>query len=818
MSENTNKKTREWVKTFAIIFLSVLLVLTFFSNTIMNMNLPEISTDNICYGSIKTQVRTSGTVMSVDNYSVTFPVSREIQTVKVRQGDMVNRGDVLFVLAEGDSAELEAAKENYANMKYDYDRLIISSDGASDFADRNRTIAEITEDLNEALAKRDSLSTDIANNESAIAAKEAEISTLEAQINNQEKLIEAKNKEISDLEAEKNAIGYTPSEDEVLIGRDEGVTYEEYVSVAALVDNADLEVETAEKALDEANDKKTALEKELNAIKREYEKKAKEVERLEAELADMPTKEQLESKKNEIQQSDRNIEELERDLKFLKQDFYEATSNFTLEKLYDKYKDKQKAYKKAKAKYEELLASGTATPDEIAIAEQEYEYAADALDEAYDLYQACLTDEKKDALAEEKVLGEAETSLKYALEDNNKLKKEYSELETEYNKRAGIEVEIKVLEEGSKDSGGNVMMGLNALEEKMDAKESEVKAAEDAVSDAEAELNRKEKNKEKVEDSVGKTRNEYKYTKVKEYELNIESKKAELENLEAQLYTYKDDLEEKNEELAELEGEHFESEESLDERIKTLERQLASEKAALEENEKNATEEEKLKQLEITKKKAELDKAAEELKKLEDRATSNEVTAPVSGVIETVNVQVGQKFEANGTLAEISLSERGFRMTATVSQEQAARLRPGLVAEITSWVPYESEIKVTLDSIKSDTANPGSRQKVLEFIIDGGIEPGQNLSIAVGDKNANYDNTVPNTAIREDSNGKYVLVVESKSTAISTRYIARRVPVTVIASDDTRSAITGEFDNYAFVVATSSAPINDGDQVKLNEN
>jgi hypothetical protein len=98
------------------------------------------------------------------------------------------------------------------------------------------------------------------------------------------------------------------------------------------------------------------------------------------------------------------------------------------------------------------------------------------------------------------------------------------------------------------------------------------------------------------------------------------------------------------------------------------------------------------------------------------------------------------------------------------------------------------------------------------------VDPGQNLSIAVGDKNASYDNTVPNTAIREDSTGKYILIVESKSTAISTRYIARKVPVMVIASDDTRSAISGEFDNYAYVIATSSAPINDGDQVKLNEN
>ena len=36
----TNVKKREWVKTVAIIFLAVMLVLTFFSNTIMNHSLP----------------------------------------------------------------------------------------------------------------------------------------------------------------------------------------------------------------------------------------------------------------------------------------------------------------------------------------------------------------------------------------------------------------------------------------------------------------------------------------------------------------------------------------------------------------------------------------------------------------------------------------------------------------------------------------------------------------------------------------------------------------------------------------------------------
>ena len=36
---------REWVKNAAIIFLAVLLVLTFFSNTIMNRSLVEVATE-----------------------------------------------------------------------------------------------------------------------------------------------------------------------------------------------------------------------------------------------------------------------------------------------------------------------------------------------------------------------------------------------------------------------------------------------------------------------------------------------------------------------------------------------------------------------------------------------------------------------------------------------------------------------------------------------------------------------------------------------------------------------------------------------------
>ena len=55
--EETKVSKREWVKTAAIIFLAILLVLTFFSNTIMNATLPEVAAQQI-EGGIQHSLRT----------------------------------------------------------------------------------------------------------------------------------------------------------------------------------------------------------------------------------------------------------------------------------------------------------------------------------------------------------------------------------------------------------------------------------------------------------------------------------------------------------------------------------------------------------------------------------------------------------------------------------------------------------------------------------------------------------------------------------------------------------------------------------------
>ncbi|MDR0905955.1 MAG: HlyD family secretion protein [Oscillospiraceae bacterium] len=93
-------KSRGWVKNVAIVFLAVLAVLTFFSNTILNRSLPEVSGVNAYGGEISTAVRISGQVEASDAYFVSLAgtAPRQIKSILVRAGDDVEAGQVLFEL------------------------------------------------------------------------------------------------------------------------------------------------------------------------------------------------------------------------------------------------------------------------------------------------------------------------------------------------------------------------------------------------------------------------------------------------------------------------------------------------------------------------------------------------------------------------------------------------------------------------------------------------------------------------------------------------------------------------------------------------
>ncbi|MBR4981891.1 MAG: biotin/lipoyl-binding protein, partial [Lachnospiraceae bacterium] len=125
MKEERTNNRKEWVKNVAIVFLSVMLVLTFFSNTIMNYSLPEVATAMIEPGSITAKIRGTGNLTSDDPYIIAIGESRKIASVAVKQGDVVEKDQILFYLEDVQSAELEEAQKALDDMLLNYSSSIL---------------------------------------------------------------------------------------------------------------------------------------------------------------------------------------------------------------------------------------------------------------------------------------------------------------------------------------------------------------------------------------------------------------------------------------------------------------------------------------------------------------------------------------------------------------------------------------------------------------------------------------------------------------------------------------------------------------------
>ena len=212
-----------------------------------------------------------------------------------------------------------------------------------------------------------------------------------------------------------------------------------------------------------------------------------------------------------------------------------------------------------------------------------------------------------------------------------------------------------------------------------------------------------------------------------------------------------------------------------------------------------------------------LQKQRDDIAKLQENAVGASIEAPISGTITSVTVKAGDEAQPDTALVTMQPEGKGFTMSFSVTNDQAKRLSVGDKADLVNSWRY-SDMDITLASIKPDTTDPGQK-KLLTFDITGEeVTPGQSLNVSVGQKSANYDLIVPNSAIREDSNGKFILIVESKSSPLGNRYVATRVDVEVLASDDTQSAVSGALYGYEFVITTSTQPVEAGKLVRLANN
>ncbi len=205
----------------------------------------------------------------------------------------------------------------------------------------------------------------------------------------------------------------------------------------------------------------------------------------------------------------------------------------------------------------------------------------------------------------------------------------------------------------------------------------------------------------------------------------------------------------------------------------------------------------------------------EKIKSLAGEA-ENVITATVSGTIDTIDCTAGDTVLKDALLCTIEVPDMGHTLSFSVTNDQAQRLRIGDTATVSNYY-WGNSVTATLTTIRTDPKNPQTN-KLLTFDLQGDVTTGAEMSISVGQKSANYDLIVPNSAIKSDSNGSFVLLVTVKSSPLGNRYTAKRVSVEVLANDDNNSAVVADLSNGDYVITTSSAPVASGDMVRMADN
>lgn len=208
-----------------------------------------------------------------------------------------------------------------------------------------------------------------------------------------------------------------------------------------------------------------------------------------------------------------------------------------------------------------------------------------------------------------------------------------------------------------------------------------------------------------------------------------------------------------------------------------------------------------------------IERKQEEVAKLRENADELEVKSSVSGTIASISASAGKSIGGEDQpLATINVTDRGFTVKIDVTNEQAKKVKVGDTAELVNF--WGGDAVATLDQI---TNSQSSGSRTLVFTLTGDIQAGQNVTLSIGQKSSNYDALIPLSGLREDSNGKFVYVLQSKNSPLGSRYIATRVTVQELARDDKSAAVSG-ISQGDFIITTSNKPVEAGKQVRLAEN
>ena len=209
-----------------------------------------------------------------------------------------------------------------------------------------------------------------------------------------------------------------------------------------------------------------------------------------------------------------------------------------------------------------------------------------------------------------------------------------------------------------------------------------------------------------------------------------------------------------------------------------------------------------------------LEQYQKQLEKLKTIKQQNgEITAPSSGIITKVCVETGQKTTDTAAIV-MSDEQSGLLFTTTTDSKNREYLSVGDNATITGVGKETSDCSI----VSLETSEDGSSIKVSIAMQGDDFSPGESAQMTVTRKSESYDYLVPVTAVWQENNKAYVLLLETENTVLGEQYIARKAEVEILDKNSSYAAVNGNsLSTDCKIITDSDRTVGNGDVVRMTE-
>lgn len=209
-----------------------------------------------------------------------------------------------------------------------------------------------------------------------------------------------------------------------------------------------------------------------------------------------------------------------------------------------------------------------------------------------------------------------------------------------------------------------------------------------------------------------------------------------------------------------------------------------------------------------------------------DLKVNSSLVAPFDGIVTKVAATEGLS-SSGAPEVVISNKSLGFEFEFLAPAKMTAPLEAGESVKVRVEGNQVSQVDGQIEDIQNAVssyqtgapdgkgANAEVSMKLVRITLKNqDVKDGEKAQVELT-KMTDDEILVPNKAIRDDGGGKYVFGIEEKSGPLGNAFYIRKLPVTVIDSDESVSAVTeGLFDQEQIVIE-SSEPLQAGDKIRI---